>query len=56
MMSLLARLAILLNLSFPLEFSSGVVAVLALAHDVLILLGIYSLLQWSVDTNFIAAV
>lgn len=56
MMSLLACLAILLYVSFRFEFTSGVVAVLALAHDVLILLGIYSLLQWSVDTNFIAAV
>ncbi len=56
MMSLLACLAILLYVSFRFEFTSGVVAVLALAHDVLVLLGIYSLLQWSVDTNFIAAV
>jgi len=56
LMSILACLAILLYVSFRFEFTSGVVAVLALVHDVVILLGIYSLLQWSVDTNFIAAV
>ena len=55
-MSILACLAILLYVTFRFEFVSGVVAVLALVHDVLLLLGLYSLLQWSVDTNFIAAV
>ena len=55
-MSLLACLAILLYVTFRFEFVSGVVAVVALVHDVLLLLGLYSLLQWSVDTNFIAAV
>ncbi|MBR5152590.1 MAG: protein translocase subunit SecF [Clostridia bacterium] len=56
LMSILACIAILLYVTFRFEFTSGVVAVLALVHDVVILLGIYSLLQWSVDTNFIAAV
>ncbi len=55
-MSILACLAILLYITFRFEFTSGVVAVLALVHDVLILLGIYSVLGWSVDTNFIAAI
>lgn len=55
-MSILACLAILLYVTFRFEFLSGAVAVLALVHDVLLLLGLYSLLQWSVDTNFIAAV
>ncbi len=55
-MSILACLAILLYVTFRFEFVSGVVAVLALVHDVLLLLGIYSIMQWSVDTNFIAAV
>ena len=55
-MSLLACLAILLYVTFRFEFVSGVVAVVALVHDVLLPLGLYSLLQWSVDTNFIAAV
>ncbi len=55
-MSLLACAAILLYVTFRFEFTSGCVAVLALAHDVLILLGIYSILQISVNINFIAAV
>ncbi len=55
-MSILACLAILLYVIFRFEFVSGVVAVLALVHDVLLLLGLYSIMQWSVDTNFIAAV
>ncbi len=56
MMSILACLAILLYVTFRFEFTSGVVAILALVHDVVILLGLYSVLQWTVDTNFIAAV
>lgn len=55
-MSLLACAAILLYVTFRFEFTSGCVAVLALAHDVLVLLGIYSVLQISVNINFIAAV
>jgi len=55
-MSILACIAILLYVTIRFEFVSGTVAVIALIHDVLILLGLYSLLQWSVDTNFIAAV
>ena len=55
-MSLLACLAILIYVTIRFEFTSGVVAVIALVHDVLILLGIYSIARISVDTNFIAAV
>ena len=55
-MSLLACLAILIYVTIRFEFTSGVVAVFALVHDVLILLGIYSIARISVDTNFIAAV
>ena len=55
-MSLLACLAILIYVTIRFEFTSGVVAVFALVHDVVILLGIYSIARISVDTNFIAAV
>jgi len=54
-MSILAALAILVYVTFRFEFFSGVVAVLALVHDILILCGIYSLFQIAIDTNFIAA-
>lgn len=56
LMSILACVAILLYVTFRFEFTSGCVAVLALVHDVVILLGIYSVFRISVDTNFIAAV
>lgn len=55
-MSVLACIAILVYVTFRFEFTSGAVAVIALIHDVLILMGIYSVLRISVDTNFIAAI
>ncbi len=55
-MSILACIAILIYVTFRFEFVSGVVAVFALVHDVLLLLGLYSVMRWSIDTNFIAAV
>ncbi len=55
-MSILAALAILVYITFRFEFFSGVVAVLALVHDILILCGVYSVLRIAIDTNFIAAI
>ena len=55
-MSLLACAAILIYVTFRFEFVSGVVAVICLVHDVLLLLGLYSIMQWSVNINFIAAI
>ena len=55
-MSILACLAILVYVTFRFEFVSGVVAVICLVHDVLLLLGLYSIMQWSVNINFIAAI
>ncbi len=55
-MSILACIAILFYVTLRFEFVSGVVAIVALIHDVLLLLGLYSIMQWSVDTNFIAAI
>ncbi|MBQ4145478.1 MAG: hypothetical protein IJD36_02505, partial [Clostridia bacterium] len=55
-MSIIACLAILLYVAFRFEFVSGVVAIIALVHDVVLLMGIYSIFRISVDTNFIAAV
>ncbi|MBQ2932428.1 MAG: protein translocase subunit SecF [Clostridia bacterium] len=55
-MSIFAALAILIYVTFRFEFVSGVCAVLALVHDVLILCGIYSITRIAIDTNFIAAV
>ncbi len=55
-MSILACIAILIYVTIRFEFVSGVVAVVCLVHDVLILLGIYSILGIAIDTNFIAAI
>ncbi len=54
-MSLLAALAILIYVAFRFDFTSGVCAVVALAHDILVLCGIYSVFRIKIDTNFIAA-
>lgn len=55
-MSLLACAGILIYVTIRFEFTSGCVAIVALAFDILVLMGIYSLLQISVNINFIAAI
>ncbi len=55
-MSVFAALAILIYITFRFEFLSGVCAVFALVHDILILCGIYSICRIAIDTNFIAAI
>ena len=55
-MALLACAGILIYVTIRFEFTSGCVAIIALVHDVLILLGVYSLFRISVNINFIAAV
>lgn len=55
-MSILAALVILLYVTFRFEFTSGVCAVFALVHDVLILCGVYSIARIAINTNFIAAI
>lgn len=54
-MSLLAAIAILIYVAFRFDFTSGVCAVIALAHDIVVLCGIYSVFRIKIDTNFIAA-
>lgn len=55
-MSIFAALAILIYVTFRFEFVSGVSAVLALVHDIVILCGIYSICRIAIDTTFIAAI
>lgn len=52
-MALLACAGILVYVTIRFEFTSGCVAIIALVHDVLILLGVYSLFRISVNINFI---
>ena len=54
-MSIFAALAILIYVTFRFEFTSGVCAVFALVHDILILCGVYSITRIAINTNFIAA-
>lgn len=43
-------------ISYRFEFKFGVSAVIALIHDVLIVLGVFSLLRLEVDASFVAAI
>ena len=52
----LAIVLMLLYITWRFDFRSGTSAVLALAHDVIIMLGFYSIFQFNVSTSFIAAV
>ena len=54
-MSVLAAILILIYISIRFELTSGVCAVVALAHDIIVLCGVYSILRIKIDTNFIAA-
>ena len=53
---LLAIVLMLIYITFRFDFQSGTSAVLALAHDVIIMLGFYSLFGLNVNTSFIAAI
>ena len=52
----LAILLMLLYITWRFDFKSGTCAVIALAHDVIIMLGFYALFQFTVSTSFIAAI
>lgn len=52
----LAIILMLLYITIRFDFQSGTSAVLALAHDVIIMLGFYALFGFTVNTGFIAAV
>ena len=53
--SLLAVLLILIYVSIRFDFKSGVAAVVALVHDILVMLSVYVIFQIPMDMNFIAA-
>lgn len=52
---IIAALAMLLYITFRFEWKFGVAAVIAELHDILLVLGIFSLFQWEVNSPFIAA-
>lgn len=53
---LIACVLILIYISIRFEFAFGVAAVLALLHDTLVVVGVFSLFQWEVNSTFIAAI
>ena len=53
---LVAMALMLVYISFRFEWTFGLAAVLALFHDVLIVLGLFSIFQWQIDSAFIAAI
>ena len=52
----LAIILMLIYITIRFDFQSGTSAVLALAHDVIIMLGFYALFGFTVSTSFIAAI
>ena len=52
----LAVILMLLYIAWRFDFKSGTSAVLALVHDVLIMLGFYAIFGFNVSTSFIAAI
>ncbi len=52
----LAIVLMLIYITFRFDFQSGTSAVLALAHDVIIMLGYYAIFGATVNTSFIAAI
>ena len=53
---LLALAMIMLYVAFRFQFKFSVGAVVALGHDVIITLGVFSILQWDFDLNVLAAI
>jgi preprotein translocase subunit SecF len=52
----IASIGIILYLTIRFEYRFAVSAVVALLHDVLIVIGLFSLFQWEVDLVFVAAI
>ena len=52
----LAAVLILIYVAWRFEFKQGVAAIIAVLHDVVIVVGVFSILQFEVDSSFVAAV
>ena len=46
----------LIYITYRFEFKQGVAAIIAILHDALVVLGIFSILQLEVDSAFVAAI
>lgn len=52
----IAAVLMLLYITVRFEWTFGVAAVLAIIHNVIVVLGVFSLLQWEINSAFIAAI
>jgi preprotein translocase subunit SecF len=52
---LIALMVVLIYVGMRFQFKFGIAAVLPLAHDVIIVLGVFSLFQWTFDLTVLAA-
>ena len=43
-------------ISFRFQFFFAISGIIALLHDVLVVIGLFSLFQWQLDSSFVAAV
>ena len=53
---IIAALAMLVYISLRFEWTFGIAAIVSEIHDVLFVLGLFSLFQWEINTSFIAAI
>ncbi|HNX28594.1 MAG TPA: protein translocase subunit SecF [Syntrophomonadaceae bacterium] len=53
---LIAGVLMLIYITYRFEWAYGVAAVIAILHNVLVVLGVFSLFQWEISSSFIAAV
>ncbi|AOQ24415.1 Protein translocase subunit SecF [Moorella thermoacetica] len=52
----IAWILMIIYITIRFEFLSGLAAILALVHDVLVTIGFFALFRWEVDSTFIAAI
>ncbi|MBO8159943.1 protein translocase subunit SecF [Thermosyntropha sp.] len=53
---LIAGVLMLIYITVRFEFHFGIAAIAAIIHNVLVVLGIFSLFQWEINSSFIAAI
>ncbi len=53
---LVAFILKLIYIAFRFEFKFGISAIIALFHDILVVLGLFSLFWWEIDSSFVAAI
>lgn len=53
---LIAFILKLIYIAFRFEFKFGISAIIALFHDILVVLGFFSIFWWEVDSTFVAAI